>query len=159
MTRKNILEPMNSSLKDFWMNRENWMMIIQFWHMASADGECTWAVRLSENLWGISLCPGRHMANSTVCPSKLVWKQSWQWVVQVWLTIASVLAAFNIHKSEDDTGSEEEVEAAYSDGVTRCLHTLYYFPTMLIALNSHPDFKCTLSPRSNEAIKLIQEID
>jgi hypothetical protein len=33
--------------------------------------------------------------------------------------------AFNIHKSKDDTGSEEEVEAAYSDGVTRCLHTLY----------------------------------
>ena len=74
------------------------------------------------------------------------------------MTIASVLATFNVHKSKDDTGSEEEVEAAYSSAVTRCLHTLYSFPTMLIAaLNSHPDFKCTLSLRSNEAIKLIQE--
>ena len=76
------------------------------------------------------------------------------------MTTASVLATFNIHKSKDDTGGEEEVEAAYSNGVTRCLHTFYSFPTMLItALNSHPDFKCTLSPRSNEAIRLIQESD
>ncbi|KAF8741069.1 hypothetical protein AX14_005971 [Amanita brunnescens Koide BX004] len=73
--------------------------------------------------FGRRLCPGRHMASSTI-----------------WLTIASVLATFDIHKSKDDTGSEEEVEAAYSDGAA-----------------SYPHFKCTLSPRSKEAIKLIQE--
>jgi len=73
--------------------------------------------------FGRRLCPGRHMASSTV-----------------WLTIASALATFNIHKSKDDTGSDEEVEAAYSDGAI-----------------SHPHFQCALSPRSNEAIRLIQE--
>ncbi|KAF8645408.1 hypothetical protein AX14_009238 [Amanita brunnescens Koide BX004] len=61
-------------------------------------------------------------------------------VAQVWLTIASVLATFNVHKSKDDTGSEEEMEAAYSAGAF-----------------SYPNFKCTISPRSNEAISLIQE--
>ena len=80
-------------------------------------------------------------------------------VAQVWLTIASVLATFNIHKSKDDTGSEEEVEAAYSGGAARCLLTFHSFPTMLIALNSHAHFRCTLSPRSNEIINLIQESD
>ncbi len=39
------------------------------------------------------------------------------------MTIASVLATFNIHKSKDDTGSDEEVEAAYSDGAIRYLLT------------------------------------
>ena len=46
-------------------------------------------------------------------------------VAQIWLTIASVLATFNIDKSKDDTGSEEEVEAAYSDAASRCLQ--YFF--------------------------------
>jgi hypothetical protein len=40
------------------------------------------------------------------------------------LTIVSALATFNIHKSKDDTGSDEEVEAAYSDGAIRYLLTL-----------------------------------
>ena len=78
-------------------------------------------------------------------------------VAQVWLTIASVLATFNVHKSKDDTGSEEEMEAAYSAGAFRCLFTFYSFPTTLIATHSYPNFKCTISPRSNEAISLIQE--
>ncbi|KAF8733247.1 hypothetical protein AX14_003985 [Amanita brunnescens Koide BX004] len=73
--------------------------------------------------FGRRICVGRHIASS-----------------MIWLTIASVLATLDIHKSKDDTGSEEEVEAAYSHGTS-----------------SHPNFKCTLSPRSNEAIKLIQE--
>jgi hypothetical protein len=46
-------------------------------------------------------------------------------VAQVWLTITSVLATFHIHKSKDDTGSEEEVETAYTDGATRCLLTFH----------------------------------
>ena len=75
------------------------------------------------------------------------------------MTIVSVLATFRIHKSKDDTGSEEEVEAAYTDGASRCLPAFHSFQTKLIALSSHPDFKCTLSPRSNEAIRLIQESD
>ncbi|KAM6501237.1 Cytochrome P450 [Amanita muscaria] len=73
--------------------------------------------------FGRRICPGRHLASS-----------------MLWLTFASVLATFNIHKSEGDTGSEEEVEAAYSATAI-----------------SHPDFKCTLTPRSQEAIRLIHE--
>ena len=79
-------------------------------------------------------------------------------IAQIWLTIASVLATFNVHKSKDDTGSEE-VEAAYSNGASRCLFTFYSFSTTLIAMHSYPHFKCTISPRSNEAIELIQESD
>ena len=78
-------------------------------------------------------------------------------VAQIWLTIVSVLATFNVHKSKDDTGSEEEMEAAYSDGAFRCLFTFFSFATTLITMYSYPRFKCTISPRSNEAIKLIQE--
>ena len=78
-------------------------------------------------------------------------------VAQIWLTIASVLATFDVHKSKDDTGSEDEVEAAYSNSAIRYLLTFCSFLTMLIALNSHPHFECTLSPRSNGTISLIQE--
>ena len=72
------------------------------------------------------------------------------------MTIASVLATFNVHKSKDDTGSEEEVEAAYSDGAIRYLFIIIS-RQLLTELNSHPNFKCTLSTRSSEAIKVIQE--
>ena len=118
-------------------------------------------LQLSESLLGISVCPGRYLASSTVASHNYFESRVDNDLdAQIWLTIASVLATFNIHKSKDDTGSEEEVEAAYSDGASRCLPIFYFFWTMLIiALNSHPDFKCTVRPRSDEAIKLIQECD
>ena len=48
------------------------MMIAPFWHTASVDGEFPPVLQLSKSLSGVSLCPGRHMASSTVCGSKLV---------------------------------------------------------------------------------------
>lgn len=60
---------------------------------------------------------------------------------QVWLTIASVLATFNIHKSKDDTGSEEEVEAAYSDGAITCFVVFYSFSTTANRLEQSPRFQ------------------
>ena len=59
-------------------------------------------------------------------------------VAQIWLTISSVLATFDVHKSKDDTGSEDEVEAAYSNSAARCLTTFCSFLTMLIIEQSPP---------------------
>ena len=65
-------------------------------------------------------------------------------VTQVWLTIVFVLATFNIHKSKDDTGSEEEVEAAYSDGAIRCCVTFYSFSTLANRIGQSPQFQMHL---------------
>lgn len=54
------------------------------------------------------------------------------------MTIASVLATFNVHKSKDDTGSDDEVEAAYSDGAIRCLFTSIHSLTVLIYIEQSP---------------------
>ncbi|KAF4617311.1 hypothetical protein D9613_005809 [Agrocybe pediades] len=74
--------------------------------------------------YGRRNCPGRHMASATI-----------------WLTIVSVLAAFDIKKKKDETGSEMTVSPAYTDG-----------------LISHPlPFSCTITPRNESIKQLIQQ--
>ncbi|KAJ7190544.1 cytochrome P450 [Mycena pura] len=73
--------------------------------------------------YGRRLCPGRHLANSSV-----------------WITIASVLAAFDISKPVDDAG--EVIEPSYK----------YIARLVLMPL----PFKCSIKPRSEKAVALIK---
>ncbi|KAF8992407.1 cytochrome P450 [Cyathus striatus] len=76
--------------------------------------------------FGRRICPGRHMASATV-----------------WLTIATILSAFNIRKAKDDYGNEIPVSGVYTDATV-----------------SHPEpFKCSITPRSEAAIELINSVN
>ncbi|KAJ7347389.1 cytochrome P450 [Mycena albidolilacea] len=75
--------------------------------------------------FGRRICPGRHMARSSV-----------------WIAVVSILATFNIDKAVDEAGHVIEPTFEY-----------------LTALVSAPlPFKCSITPRSNEAAKLIRGI-
>ncbi|KAF9485763.1 cytochrome P450 [Pholiota conissans] len=75
--------------------------------------------------FGRRICPGRYSASSTL-----------------WLTIASVLACFDISKAKDAEGNEIEVD----DG----------FVFQSITLRKTP-FKCTITPRFEGVRKLVEE--
>ncbi|KAF8142815.1 cytochrome P450 [Mycena galopus ATCC 62051] len=75
--------------------------------------------------FGRRICPGRDMARSSI-----------------WITVASILATFNIDKAVDEAGHVIEPTFEY-----------------LTALVSAPlPFKCSITPRSKEAVKLIRGI-
>ncbi|KAF8191993.1 cytochrome P450 [Mycena galopus ATCC 62051] len=73
--------------------------------------------------FGRRICPGRDMARSSI-----------------WITVASILATFNIDKAIDEAGHVIEPTFEY-----------------LTALVSAPlPFKCSITPRSNKAVELIR---
>ncbi|KAJ7221702.1 cytochrome P450 [Mycena pura] len=73
--------------------------------------------------FGRRICPGRHMATSSV-----------------WITLTSILAAFDISKAVDDNG--EVIEPSYD----------YFAGLVVMPL----PFKCSIKPRSEKAIALIK---
>ncbi|KAF7365093.1 O-methylsterigmatocystin oxidoreductase [Mycena venus] len=60
----------------------------------------------------------------------------------VWATIVSVLSTFNIAKAKDDTGKEIDIEPVFTDGLVS---------------HSKP-FKCTITPRSEVARQLMENM-
>jgi len=73
--------------------------------------------------FGRRVCPGRHLASSSV-----------------WITVASMLATFNIEKAVDEEG--KIVEPSYE-----------YFPGVI---SSPLPFRCSIAPRSRQAMDVIQ---
>ncbi|KAJ7095645.1 cytochrome P450 [Mycena epipterygia] len=73
--------------------------------------------------FGRRICPGRHMAHSSV-----------------WITLVSILAAFDITKAVGDDG--EVIEPSYE-----------YFAGLVV---QPLPFKCCIRPRSEKAIELIR---
>ncbi|KAF7350121.1 Cytochrome P450 [Mycena venus] len=73
--------------------------------------------------YGRRLCPGRHMASASL-----------------WITVSSVLAAFDITKAVDEDGREIEPSYEFDSGF----------------INAPLPFKCSIRPRSKEAVSLIQ---
>ncbi|KAJ6574328.1 cytochrome P450 [Mycena capillaripes] len=73
--------------------------------------------------YGRRRCPGRHMANASL-----------------FITVASVLAAFDIKKALDENGREIEPSYEFDSGF----------------INAPLPFKCSIQPRSEEAVALIQ---
>ena len=91
------------------------------------------------------ICPGRWLAIDTV-----------------WITIASVLAVYNIRKAVDEDGNPIEPTTEYTTGLIR------YVPVLAgtrvtyanIFYTSHPKpFKCIITPRSEGAKALIGQIE
>jgi len=75
--------------------------------------------------FGRRICPGRHMASATI-----------------WLSIASILATFNIRKMKDARGNDIPLDGKYTDGTI-----------------SYPvPFECSITPRSIATKQLIQEM-
>ncbi|KAJ6548198.1 cytochrome P450, partial [Mycena vulgaris] len=90
------------------------------------DGKINPAVRDPETAafgFGRRICPGRHMASSSL-----------------WITIASILATFDIKKAVDDNGNE--IEPAHE-----------YFPGLI---STPLPFECSIVPRSRQALDTIQ---
>ncbi|KIL66933.1 hypothetical protein M378DRAFT_355739 [Amanita muscaria Koide BX008] len=76
--------------------------------------------------FGRRICPGRHLADSVI-----------------WLTIASVLATFNISKAKDADGNLVEIDAgtdAFTDSI----------------LSGPLPFECSITPRSSLAQTIIR---
>ncbi|KAJ7889513.1 cytochrome P450 [Mycena olivaceomarginata] len=73
--------------------------------------------------YGRRLCPGRHMANASL-----------------WITVASVLATFDIAKALDENGREIEPSYEFDSGF----------------INAPLPFKCSIQPRSQQAVDLIR---
>jgi len=67
--------------------------------------------------FGRRACPGQHMAYSSV-----------------WLTVASMLAVFDIDKAKDKDGEVIEVAEDYSDGMVSCVATTKFMRPMLTCL-------------------------
>ncbi|KAF7344542.1 Cytochrome P450 [Mycena sanguinolenta] len=90
------------------------------------DGKLNPNVKDPEAPWGFGrrICPGRKMANSTM-----------------FITIASILATFEITAAIDDNGRVIKPSGEYGSGMLR-----YPKP-----------FKCNIKPRSREAAALISE--
>ncbi|KAJ7833295.1 cytochrome P450 [Mycena leptocephala] len=89
------------------------------------DGKLNPAVRDPEAAFGFGrrLCPGRHMALSSI-----------------WITVVSILATFDITKAVDENGNVIEPSYDYLSGL----------------ISTPLPFKCTITPRSQEAVALVQ---
>ncbi|KAJ7938085.1 cytochrome P450 [Mycena leptocephala] len=89
------------------------------------DGKLNLAVRNPDAAFGFGrrLCPGRHMAFSSI-----------------WITVVSILATFDITKAVDEKGNVVEPSYEYLLGV----------------ISTPVPFKCTITPRSQETVALIQ---
>ncbi|KAJ6536394.1 cytochrome P450 [Mycena capillaripes] len=89
------------------------------------DGKLNPAVRNPEPAFGFGrrLCPGRHMALSSI-----------------WITVVSILATFDINKAVDERGNVIEPSYEYLSGL----------------VSGPVPFKCSITPRSQETIALIQ---
>ncbi|KAJ7080682.1 cytochrome P450 [Mycena epipterygia] len=89
------------------------------------DGKLNPAAKYPDSAFGFGrrLCPGRHMATSSI-----------------WITVASILATFNIGKAVDDEGHVIEPSYEYVSAV----------------ISTPLPFKCSITPRSPEAVALIQ---
>ncbi|KAJ7454131.1 cytochrome P450 [Mycena latifolia] len=90
------------------------------------DGKANPAVRDPDAAFGFGrrVCPGRYLATSSV-----------------WITVASILATFDINKAVDDMGNTIEPTGEY----------------IISSLLSVPlPFKCSITPRSEAAVTLIK---
>ncbi|KAJ7222152.1 cytochrome P450 [Mycena pura] len=89
------------------------------------DGKLNPAVKNPDSAFGFGrrLCPGRHMATSSI-----------------WITVASLLATFDIAKATDENGRVIEPSYEYLSG----------------GINTPLPFKCSITPRSKDAAALIQ---
>ncbi|KAJ7301348.1 cytochrome P450 [Mycena albidolilacea] len=89
------------------------------------DGKLNPAVRNPEAAFGFGRrqCPGRHLALSSI-----------------WITVASILATFDISKAVDEDGRVIEPSHEYLSGI----------------ITTPLPFKCSFTPRSQEAIALIK---
>ncbi|KAJ7125759.1 cytochrome P450 [Mycena crocata] len=89
------------------------------------NGKLNPAIRSLEAAFGFGrrVCPGRHMATSSV-----------------WITVASILATFNITKAIGAEGKEIELSYEYVPGMV-CVPA---------------PFKCSIKPRSQRAVQLVQ---
>jgi len=77
-------------------------------------------------------CPGRHFALNSVCIIILfsATAQTDTYFVQIYITIASILSAFNISKPIDQHGREYEPDVEYTAGLVLCVTQSFCYSTL-----------------------------
>ena len=78
----------------------------------------------------------------------------------MWITIASILAAFTVSKAKDENGKDIEIEGDYCDSglITLVSFLLCSFRCLNANTIRHKNpFKCSILPRSDTAKRLVQE--
>ncbi|KAF7333813.1 O-methylsterigmatocystin oxidoreductase [Mycena venus] len=108
------------------------------------DGKLNPAVRNTEPAFGFGrrLCPGRHMALSSIR-----------------ITVVSIFATFDINKAVDERGNVIEPSYEYLSGLVRSEAYLHFTPLMNrsnYSSSAPVPFKCSITPRSQKTIALIQ---
>jgi hypothetical protein len=80
----------------------------------------------------------------------------------MWLLIVTMLATLDIAKATDEYGNIIEPNVEFNDSVFRCVAfgvaSLYITHISLLCRTPSP-FKCSLTPRSEQAIRLIRQAD
>ena len=82
----------------------------------------------------------------------------------VWAAVISLLSVFSFAKAKDGSGNEVEIpEPLFIDGVVRYESNPHIYISSLLLLTGFPadsrphPFKCSITPRSQEARNLIQQ--
>jgi hypothetical protein len=82
----------------------------------------------------------------------------------MWLLMVTMLATLDMSKASDEHGNTIEPDAQFNDSVFRCVSTIGYshpvraLKNILLYRKPSP-FKCSLLPRSKQAVKLIQQME
>lgn len=93
--------------------------------------------------WSRRLCPGRFLAESSL-----------------WLTMASVLAAFDIKPPVDENGREVIPPASFTSGTARLVKLVSRFVDsscsfLHIRFSQPQKFRCRITPRTEKYVYLI----
>lgn len=75
----------------------------------------------------------------------------------LWISIASILAGFDIAKAKDEQGQVVEPDIKWAPGFSRYVPTKFSKAPLwsIYTVRQMLPFKCSITPRSAEAIKLI----
>jgi hypothetical protein len=75
----------------------------------------------------------------------------------LWILVASVLAAFDVHKKIDVHGKEIPVKGVYKDGLISCASLFFFSFVYADIWDRHPaPFEYEISPRHGEAARLVE---
>ncbi|KAF5315299.1 hypothetical protein D9619_007187 [Psilocybe cf. subviscida] len=92
--------------------------------------------------FGRRICPGRHMARATVRFSSSRYSPQRLTDAQLWLSMACILALFDIGKAKDEQGNDIPITGEYTDSlVSHCM-----------------EHQCSIVPRFPETEGLIKEV-
>ncbi|KAF7373059.1 Cytochrome P450 [Mycena sanguinolenta] len=107
-----------------------------------SDGKLNPTTRDPETVafgFGRRICPGRHMAAASL-----------------WIVVASILSTFNIDKAIGENGEIIEPTHEYSPGIVSWVFATLRHNALTMVDRTPLPFKCSITPRSPQAVDAIQ---